>query len=256
MKALIAFFKKEWMAQLRSGKLLMLIILFVLFGIMNPAIAKLTPYLIEALSQSMADSGMSITIGEITALDSWVQFFKNIPMALIVFLFIQSNLFTQEYESGTLILSLTKGLKRYKVLFTKAMILMLLWTIGYWLCFGITYGYNMYYWDNTIALNLFLAVICWWVFGLWCISLLVLCSSFASSNTTVLTGILTMILLCYAISFIPQISEYIPTYLMDGNSIIYGIQQVEGYHKALLVSTGFMVINYMVSLKLFQQKQL
>ena len=65
-----------------------------------------------------------------------------------------------------------------------------------------------------------------------------------------------MILLCYAISFIPQISEYIPTYLMDGSSIIYGMQQVEGYHKALLVSIGFMVINYMVSLKLFHQKQL
>ena len=256
MKALIAFSKKEWMDQLRSGKLLILTIIFILFGIMNPAIAKLTPYLIEALSQSMIDSGMNITIGEITALDSWAQFFKNIPMALIIFLFIQSNIFTKEYESGTLILSLTKGLKRSKVLFTKVIVLMVLWTIGYWLCFGITYGYNMYYWDNTIACNLFYAIICWWVFGLWCISLLVLCSSFASSNTTVLTGLLIIVVLCYAISFIPQISEYIPTYLMDGTSIIYGIQLVEDYHKALFVSILSIMVHVIVSIRLLNYKQL
>ena len=256
MRALVSFMKKEWLYQLRSSKLVSIGIIFVMLGMLSPAIAKLTPDLLDLLTETQGSSSMTITVGEVTALDSWMQFFKNIPMALIVFLFIQSNIFTKEYESGTLILSLTKGLKRSQVLITKVIVLMVLWTIGYWLCFGITYGYNMYYWDNTIACDLFYAIICWWVFGLWCISLLVLCSSFASSNTTVLTGILTMILLCYAISFIPQISEYIPTYLMDGNSIIYGIQQVEGYHKALLVSIGFMVINYMVSLKLFHQKQL
>ena len=45
MKSLIAFIKKEWMEQVRSGRLLILLILFTLFGIMNPAIAKLTPWM-------------------------------------------------------------------------------------------------------------------------------------------------------------------------------------------------------------------
>lgn len=43
MKSLLAFMKKEWMEQVRSGRLLILVIIFILLGIMNPAVAKLTP---------------------------------------------------------------------------------------------------------------------------------------------------------------------------------------------------------------------
>ena len=43
MKSLLAFMKKEYLEAARTGKIVILILLFVLFGIMNPAIAKLTP---------------------------------------------------------------------------------------------------------------------------------------------------------------------------------------------------------------------
>ena len=45
MKSLFAFMKKEWMEQVRSGKVILLGIIFVLLGIMNPAVAKLTPWM-------------------------------------------------------------------------------------------------------------------------------------------------------------------------------------------------------------------
>ena len=115
MKTLIAFTKKEFMEQRRSGKLLFLTILFVLFGIMNPAIAKLTPWLMEMFADSLAQSGMTVTDVTVTAMDSWVQFFKNIPMALIAFVLLEGSIFTKEYQAGTLILSLTKGLPRKTV---------------------------------------------------------------------------------------------------------------------------------------------
>ena len=110
MRSLLAFTKKEITEQARTGKLLFLGILFVLFGIMNPAVAKLTPWLMEQMADSLADMGMNITEVTVTAMDSWVQFFKNIPMALIAFVLLESSIFTKEYRSGTLILSLTKGL--------------------------------------------------------------------------------------------------------------------------------------------------
>jgi hypothetical protein len=59
MRALFAFVKKELTEQARSGKLLFMTILFVLLGIMNPAIAKLTPWLLETMADSLADSGMT-----------------------------------------------------------------------------------------------------------------------------------------------------------------------------------------------------
>ena len=174
MKIFVSFVKKEWMEHVRSGRLLILGIVFILFGIMNPAIAKLTPWLLETMSESLAQSGISTQAVTITALDSWVQFFKNIPMGLIAFVLIESNIFTKEYDSGTLVLSLTKGLERFKVVVSKTIVLTVLWTISYWMCFGITYGYNEYFWDNSIAQNLMFSVVCWWLFGLWVIGLIIL----------------------------------------------------------------------------------
>lgn len=174
MKSLLAFIKKETMEQFRSGRLMILGILFVLLGVMNPAVAKITPWLLEILADSLAESGMTVTPVTVSAMDSWVQFFKNMPLGLIVFVLLQSSIFTKEYQSGTLVLSLTKGLERFKVVVSKTVVLTVLWTVGYWLCFGVTYGYNAYFWDNSVAQNLILSVVCWWLFGVCVISLMIL----------------------------------------------------------------------------------
>ena len=154
MKSFIAFLKKEVFECIRSGELTFFCILFLIFGIMNPAIAKLTPWMLETLSDSLAEQGMMVTEVTVNALTSWTQFFKNIPIALIVFVFLYSGIFTKEYETNTLILILTKGLSRYKVVFAKFFVMFTMWTIGYLLCFAVTYGYNAFFWDNSIAVGL------------------------------------------------------------------------------------------------------
>lgn len=119
MKSLIALTKKEYLEAARTGKIMILLLLFVLFGIMNPAISKLTPWMMEMLSDAMAEGGLIVTDIQVDAMTSWTQFFKNIPMALIAFVMIFSDVFTKEYKSGTLLLILTKGLSRYKVVLAK-----------------------------------------------------------------------------------------------------------------------------------------
>lgn len=79
MKQFIAFFNKECLELVRNGKLFILTIIFVIGGILNPAIAKLTPRIMEMASESMADTGMVITSVKIDAMSSWVQFYKNVP---------------------------------------------------------------------------------------------------------------------------------------------------------------------------------
>ena len=76
MKSMFAFMKKEFTEQLRSGRLILLGLLFVMFGIMNPAIAKLTPWLLDIMADSLAESGMIVTDVKVSAMDSWVQFFR------------------------------------------------------------------------------------------------------------------------------------------------------------------------------------
>ncbi len=256
MKSLFAFLKKEMTEQLRAGRILFLGILFVLFGIMNPAVAKLTPWMMEQMADSLADIGMNVTEVTVTAMDSWVQFFKNIPMALIAFVLLEGSIFTKEYRSGTLILSLTKGLARYKVVVAKTAVLTLLWTAGYWLCYGITYAYNAYFWDNSVAQSLAFSAVVWWIFGLWVIALMVLFSTLSSSNTGVLCGTGGVVFASCLLGMLPKLTRYLPTMLTDGNSLIYGLKEPTDYTAALIVGGIFSVASFAVSLTVFNKKQL
>lgn len=256
MKSLIAFTKKEFTEQLRSGRLMILGLLFVLFGIMNPAIAKLTPWLFEVLADFLAENGMLVTDVQISAMDSWVQFFKNLPMGLIAFVLLESSIFTKEYASGTLVLSLTKGLERYKVVISKTVMLTVLWSVGYWLCFGITYGYNAYFWDNAVAQNLIFSVVCWWVFGVMVIALMVLFSTMTQSNTGVLLGTGGVVLASYLIGLLPKCGKYLPTFLTNGNSLVYGLNEGAEYMPSLVIAIAVSIICFAISIPTFNKKQL
>ena len=256
MRSLVAFTKKEFTEQLRTGKVLFLGILFTLFGIMNPAIAKLTPWLMEQLSDTLAESGMIITSVTVTALDSWVQFFKNIPMALIAFVLLESSIFTKEYRTGTLILSLTKGLSRCKVVLSKTFTLMTMWTASYWLYFGITYAYTAYYWDNSIVSYLTPSVVFWWVFGLWVVSLVVWFSTLLGTNTGVLVGTGGVVLASSLGGMIPKVAKVLPFFLTDGNSLIYGQKSPDEYMAALIITAVMTLVLLAFSLIIFNKKQL
>lgn len=256
MRAFLAFMKKEWMEQLRSSRLMILVILFVMFGIMNPAIAKLTPWLFEVMAESLEESGMVVTTVEVDAMTSWVQFFKNVPMALIVFVLMQSSIFTKEYQSGTLVLALTKGLHRYKVLFSKAAVLLLMWTVLYWMHYGVTYVYNDYFWDNSIAKNLLFSVTCWWIFGLWVIALEVLFSTITSTNTSVIVGTGAIVVISYMVSLLPKLEKYMPTLLMDGNSLIYGVKDIEDYTIVLIIVLVTGILCVIASVPILNKKRI
>lgn len=256
MRSLLSFIKKEWMEHFRSGRLLILGMIFVLFGIMNPAIAKMTPWLMETMADSLAESGLIVSEVKVTALDSWMQFYKNAPMALIVFVLMESSIFTKEYQSGTLVLALTKGLERYKVVVAKSFVLFVMWTIGYWLCFGITYLYNAYFWDNSIAENLMFSVVCWWIFGLWTIALMILFSVLLNSSGAVLCGTGSVVFGLYLLGLFPKLKEYVPTLLMDGNSLIYGVEEAERYYAALAVAGAMGLACLGLSIIVFNKKKI
>lgn len=256
MKSFLAFFKKEFLDSIRSHKALILIILFTAFGIMNPAIAKLTPWLLEIMAEELADSGMNITVIEVDAFTSWQQFYKNIPMALIAFVFIYSNIFTKEYESGTLILMLTKGLKRYKVVLSKLLLMLIMWTLGYYLCFGVTYIYTAYYWDNSIVNNLLFTSFNWYLFGVFVISLVVLFSVIFKNISGVLLNTSFIVIIIYIISLIPRLTNYMPTSLMNAGSLMIGIESYDIYIKTIIITLVLSLVSNVLSIILFNKKEI
>lgn len=256
MRSFISFLKKEYLESWRSGKLLLIGALFFAFGIMNPAIAKLTPWMLELWADSLAESGMSITVVEVDAITSWTQFFKNIPMALIIFILMFVGIFSKEYETGTLVLIDTKGFARYKVLISKTLLLFSVWTIGYWLCFLVTYGYNAYFWDNSVAEGLFAASLNWYLFGLWTISVFVIFSVIFKSYGNILLGGIGIILAVYLIGLFPTIGEYMPTTLMNTAKLLIGTESSDVYLKSAVVSIVTSIAFIFSSIPIINRKQL
>ena len=171
-------------------------------------------------------------------------------------MFRTTTIFTNEYQSGTLILALTKGLARFKVVIAKSVVLLTIWTVGYWMCFGITYLYNAYFWDNSIVENLVFAVVCWWILGLWVIALLVLFSVFLDSNGAVLCGTGGVVFALYLVGLFPKLKKYVPTLLMDGNSLIYGVEETERYYVALGIAVAMSLSCSVLSIFIFNKKKI
>lgn len=251
-----AFLKKEWMELCRTGRLLILLMIFTLFGIMNPALAKLTPWLMQTFSESLADTGIVTTSVTIDAMTSWAQFYKNIPVGLIIFILIFSGTFTAEYQKGTLIPVVTKGLSRRKIVIAKSLMIFAAWTVLYWFCFGITYGYNEYFWDNGIANHLFFAASLTWLFGAWVIAILVFFSAVAQSGTQVLFGVGGVAMVVYLLSMFPKLSTFLPVKLMNGMSLLQGINNQGNYYVSI-AAVGLMIFLCMVlSVVFFDRKRL
>ena len=256
MRSFVAFTKKELLEQYRSGKILLLGLLFLFFGIMNPATAKLTPWLMSLFAESLEGSGITITEVTVTALDSWTQFFKNAPMPLIAFVLTESNIFTKEYQSGTLILSLTKGLSRFKVFLSKMLVALALWSACYWFTFLVSYLYTIYYWDNSVAENLGLSVVSGWLYGVFVVALLILFSTLVKSNIGVLCGTGGVVFALTLITLIPKTAKFLPIMLSDGTSLVYGLTDPGEYIPAIIITAILSAVCIIASVPIFNKKQL
>lgn len=255
MRQLAAFIKKEFMELFRTGKVYILLILFVIFGIMNPAIAKLTPWLFEMLSETMEEQGITVGQIDVNALTSWQQYFKNMSIEFIVLVVMFYGIVVTEIQKGTLINMFTKGLSRWKALAAKTLTASAAWSFCYWMCFCITYGYNAYFWDNSIASNIGLAALGSYIFGLWLISIIILSSSVLSSPTGVLLSTGGAYVLLSLVSMVPDASKYLPTRLAAGYELVSGASSAGDYRWAFIVTALLILLNLAVGVACFNKKR-
>lgn len=209
-----AFLKKEFMEFYRSHKLLIIMAVFLLLGMMNPLTAKIMPQLMEDL---MPD-GMMIQIAEPTALDSWMQFYKNIPqLGLVVLVILFSGMMSQEYSKGTLINMLTKGLPRWSVVLSKFTLALVMWTAAYLLCTCVSWGYTAYFWRDSNLPHLVSAAVMLWLYGVLLLAVglfgSVVCKN-AYGNLLITGGFVGIQFLA---NIITDISKYNPLNLVSGN---------------------------------------
>ena len=78
MRQLRAMMKKELFEQLKTHRLVVMLLLFTLVGVLSPAFAKMTPWLLDLVSGDMAETGIQIGNLEVTSLSSWTQYYKKL----------------------------------------------------------------------------------------------------------------------------------------------------------------------------------
>lgn len=254
MRAYIAYTKKEFTENLRNYKIIILAAVFLLFGIMSPAVAKLTPEIVK----SALPKGMHMDIAAPTALDSWGQFFKNVgQLGLLVLVIVFSGIIANELSRGTLINILTKGMKRSTVILSKFTMAAVIWTLSYILCFAVAYAYTSYFWKMTGMHHTFLTFFSMWLFGILLITLVILGGVLSKNiyGSLLFTGGAAVLMMLLNIS--PKIQKYNPVTLSSGNmSLLTAQKAVADFKPAVLICAALIVAIVAVSIAVFNKKQI
>ena len=126
----------------------------------------------------------------------------------------------------------------------------------YFLSYVITYFYNAFYWDNSIAKHIFFAVFCFYLFGVWLISLIILVSAFADNSATVSLGVGGGFIVSYLLGMVPKLQDYLPTKLMDSLILIVGQAEPGEYIPAIIIVLCLIIANIVLGIIFFNKKNL
>lgn len=256
MTQFIAFAKKEWMEIYRSGKLFLILAISVIFGIFSPAMAKLTPFIFKALGDQLAGQGMHIDEIIVTAMTSWQQFYKNLSIVIIIPVILFGSIMASEYQKGTLINMLTKGLPRWKVIAGKFSLLFSVWTIYYWMTFLITYTYTEYFWGDTSVFNIFFASMCIYILGIMMMAVVLLGSIITNTATSCILFSCGIYILMHLLSTIPKLSEYMPLNLMSMDCLSMENMELITYTKPMMVAVVVIIMCVTGAILCFNRKKL
>ena len=254
MKSFFAFAGKEFLELFRTFKLLILVVVYVIFGMLGPITAKHLP---EIIKMAGMDPG-ALGLGNPTAVDSFAQFFKNVgQMGLLVLVIVYCGIIASELSKGTLINMLTKGLKRQTVILSKIASAVLTWTGVYFLCVGISYGLTAYYFDMDGLHHVLAAHMALWLFGVFLLSLVILGGVLFKSvyGSLLLTGGLVVGLTL--LHMIPPLEKYNPISLAaDNMALLTSAKELSNFTPTFAICGCAIGISLLASILVFNKKQL
>lgn len=254
MRGFMAFTKKEFMEYIRSYKLLIVLLVFLAVGFLNPITAKYLPQLLE----TFMDEGIIREIPEPVIMDVWVQFFKNVPqMGLFVVVIVFSGSIPAELLKGTLIPVLTKGLRRKAVWLSKFTGAVIVWTVSYVISFAVTYFYSLLFWEKAGVPRLGLAVFFAWIFGVLLLCLVFLGGTISKSYAGGLLMAGAFLVSGMILNMFQTISRYSPLMLVNGNTaLMEGSLPLHDFLPAAITAVVLGAAAVVAGIIIFDKKQL
>lgn len=254
MNYFAVFLKKELIESLRTYKFLIILLVFMVFGITNPLVAKLTPDLLAGL----VPQGGSITFPPPTSINSWTQFFKNTQqMGMLVLLLVFSGILSSEINRGTLINLLTKGLPRPVVILAKYAAMTLVWSVSFFTSFLLTWIYTHYLFADEKSGSLLSASLLLWLFGSFMLALLLFASTLVKRTYAALLVTAGVTVVLMMAGMIPGFASYSPLFLASGSmGLVAGVLKPMDFLPALGVTLTSLSGLLGAAIAVFQRKQL
>jgi ABC-2 type transport system permease protein len=171
MNGFLAFLSKEIIFLVRSQRVLITLLVFVLLGLMNAPLAYYTPEILKLAGAG--DLAVAMNLAQPTALDAWMQYFGNVgQMGILTVLLLCGSLLSGERGKGTLVLPLTKGLGRSGVVIVKFIAMSGLWTLGMLVSAATSAAYTLWLFPGDDVSHLLPGIGALWLLGMFLLALI------------------------------------------------------------------------------------
>lgn len=214
--------RKELLEQWRTYRFLIVAAVMVLFGLLSPLIAKLTPELLKSIPD--LPPGLAAAIPPPTLTDAVGQYIKNMSQfGILLALLVSMGVVVQEKERGTAAMMLTRQVSRETFILAKFVALALSFSVALLFaaigCWYYTYFlFGSLSWGPWLALNALMLL----VFLVY-IAVAVLCSTLARTQGAAAGLALGALIVVGGIGALPRIGAYLPGRLFSwGASLVLG----------------------------------
>lgn len=254
-----AFLKKEFLEIFRTYKIYVILAVFLVIGFGSPLLAKMTPEILKSYSGTSNMGGVAFTIPEPTAIDAYLQFFKNLNfMALLAVVFSLIGLVAEEKVRGSAALMLTKPVPRWSFIVSKYLASAFLVTAATLLAYGACFYYTVIIFKNGMFALSAGAALLSVVYFLFILALTLLASTV--SRSVALSGGLSVGGLI-VVSLLPQFGKALATYTPGAlpdfeNRILTKTATLGDAVPALLITLGVTALLIAVTVQVFRKQEL
>lgn len=245
--------RKEFLESLRRERLLIILSVFLVFGLTSPLLAKYTPEILKLLPETEAIASI---IPEPTLLDSVNQFVTNInQFGFLLAILLTMGTVSQEKEKGTASMVLVKPLPRAVFLFSKFitlslafLVILLITTVGAY------YYSNLLFTTSDFSTWLWMAILLWLTITVY-IALTLLFSTLFRSQPAAAGVSFGVMILFSLLGSLPTFEKYLPNRLSTWAINLFTDGGVSGWI-ALLVSLGIIALSLLSAWLIFRKQEL
>jgi ABC-2 type transport system permease protein len=246
--------RKELLEQWRTYKLLIVAAVLVVFGLISPLLAKLTPELLKAVPNMPPALAFAIPVPTLN--DAVAQYVKNMSQfGILLALLMSMGSVAQEKERGTAAMMLTRQVSRETFLLAKFTALavtfaasLVLASLGCW--YYTLLLFQALDWIPFLALNGLMLVV-----FLDYIAMTLLCSTLARSQAAAAGLAFCGLVLLGGLGALPRIGDFLPGKLFSwGTALLIG--KADPAWPALWISLGLIPGLLLAAGILFRRQEL